>query len=110
MAKAIEPEWYEAVVSRVEALLADMGWNYKLLALTMFPRRKDDESRRKSVERGFTKRRSLPAHTVVHIADLLGVSTDYLLCRSDNLRGSIDPDGLYAIERKKAKIQRQATG
>ena len=104
--KLAKSEWGQLVVARLRELLDNMGWEeetfventYKGLGVT-----------KKAVEKYFTVN-SVPAFSIFFFSEYLGISTDYLMCRTDNLAKAIDKHGLYARESKREARVRAARG
>ena len=89
-------EYNEAVVTRLEALLHDMGWTHKELAARIY--QKIGMKYAKGVEQYFDPdRRSVPTYALAMICDELGVAPNYVLGFTDDLQGSMDKTGLYAM-------------
>lgn len=95
----------EAVVRRVEQLLAHMGWNPVDLAKRVH---KDlGYATPKAVQHFFEREGSRRLHpfAIMKIASTLGVDPAYLMLAHDNLESTMDPDGLYAL-RSQLQIMR----
>lgn len=94
----------EEVVRRVEDLLADMGWTPMDLAKRIY--KAAGYKTAKAVEHRFMRKtsRRLSSHMVLLTAHTLGVSSSYILGDHDNLEGTMDPDGLYALRRQVRRL------
>ena len=89
VARVQKKNWNERVISRLEALLADMDWSPKLLAHALHPTAKRSASTYKTVMHHFERDRSMPAYTLYRVSELLGVGVAYLMCQSDDLDKAI---------------------
>lgn len=101
-----KPAWNANVVARLRELLDHMGWSDKTLAEEIH---KELGVTKKAVEKYFTSD-SIPAFSLFLISERLGISTDYLMLRSDNLKRSINKHGLYARESEREARVRAARG
>lgn len=106
LAKSNKSLWNAKVVARLRGLLSEMGWSEKTLAEDIH---KHLGLTKKAVEKYFYSD-SIPAFSIYFISDHLGISTDYLMLSSDNLKRAINKHGLYARESEREAKVRAALG
>lgn len=106
LAKSNKSGWSANVVERLRAILVDMGWEEKTLSQEIH---KQLGLTPKAVEKYFYSD-SIPAFSIFYISEHLGISTDYLMLRTDNIDRAIDKHGLYARESAREEKVRTALG
>lgn len=97
--------WDEAVMRRLEGLLALMGWEPIQLGQGLFPDKAKGESGPKSVKRWFDKdRRSVTSYNLWGVSQLLGVDLKYLMLVTDNLEAAVQRRGLFNVIRMERQL------
>ncbi|MGI9485445.1 MAG: hypothetical protein ACR2RF_06095 [Geminicoccaceae bacterium] len=105
-AKSNKSDWNSKVVARLRDLLENIRWDEKTLAEEIH---QELGIGKKAVEKYFTDN-SIPAYSIYFIARHFGISTEYLMLATNDLKRAINKRGLYARESEREAKVRAALG